>query len=104
MSSKFWSPIEERCGFILKDGTQIEVPNVHSDPMNFFKIDQAEIDKYIGDIAIFWHSHPNNNLNLSLTDYFSFLAYPDHKHRIYNSQDQYAEYYVRRGFIMREIL
>lgn len=104
MSSKFWNPTLERCGFILKDGTPIEVPNVHSDPKNFFKVDQAEIDKYIDDIAIFWHSHPSGNDNLSLSDYFAFLAYPDHKHRIYNSENTYAEYYVRRGFVMRELL
>lgn len=104
MLSKFWNPYEERCGFILQDGTVIETPNVHSEPSWYFKIDQSEIDKHLPDIYAFWHSHPDNNLNLSLADYFSFTAYPKHKHRIYNSENQYAEYYVRRGFVMREIL
>ncbi|WGH24513.1 tail protein [Acinetobacter phage EAb13] len=103
MLSKFWSPEVERCGFILKDGTQVEVPNVHKEPQNFFAIDEAEIEKYKDQIAYFWHSHPSNDINLSLDDYLSFLAYPDHRHRIYNSKDEFAEYYIRRGFVMREL-
>ena len=61
-----------------------------------------EYTKIIGleNIECFWHSHPSNNLNLSLDDYAAFLKYPDHKHRIY-SQTSFAEYYVRRGFVMR---
>ncbi|URG13841.1 hypothetical protein [Acinetobacter phage vB_AbaS_TCUP2199] len=102
MSSKFWSPFSERCGFILKDGTQIEVPNIHKEPSNFFAMDPAEIEKYKDQIAYFWHSHVDDNINLSLDDYLSFLAYPDHRHRIYNSRDEYAEYYVRRDFVLRE--
>jgi len=102
MLSKFWSPEAERCGFILKDGTHIEVPNIHKDPRNFFAMDEAEIEKHKDQIAYFWHSHPSNDINLSLDDYFAFLAYPDHRHRIYNSKDEFAEYYIRRGFVMRE--
>ena len=102
MSSKFWSPFSERCGFILKDGTLVEVPNIHQEPSNFFTIDSEEIKKHLDQIECFWHSHLDDNLNLSLDDYLSFLAYPDQRHRIYNSKDEYAEYYVRRNFVLRE--
>lgn len=104
MLSKFWNPNEERCGFILKDGTAVELPNIHPEPSRYFKIDQGEIDKQLDNIEAFWHSHPDNNINLSLADYFAFNQYPDHRHRIYNSDDNYAEYYIRRGFVMRELL
>lgn len=104
MLSKFWSPYEERCGFILKDGTVVEVPNIHPEPKRYFQISQEEIDKHLPEIYAFWHSHSDNNLNLSLADYFSFIAFPNHRHRIYNKENQYAEYYVRRGFVMRELL
>ena len=104
MSNRFWNPIEETCGFILKDGTVIEVANIHPDPTRYFRMSESEIEKHLPEIDIFWHSHPNGNLNLSLSDYFSFTQYPDHKHRIYGFDDKYAEYYVRRGFVMRELV
>ena len=77
-----------------------------------FVLDDDEIEMYVeisGDdiqeiglenIEIFWHSHPNNDENLSLQDYRSFLQYPHHKHRIY-TENGFADYYVRRGFVMR---
>lgn len=102
MSSNFWHPTHERCGFILKNGTQIEVPNIHLDPQKHFQIADEDIEKYLPDVAYFWHSHPSNVLNLSLSDYFCFLTYPEHRHRIYGENDAFTEYYVRRGFVMQE--
>lgn len=101
-SSSFWHPTLERCGFILKDGTVVEVENTSATPSSTFKISEDEISNIgLENICIFWHSHPSGNVNLSLDDYFAFLSFPDQKHRIYN-QTGFAEYYVRRGFVMRE--
>lgn len=100
MLNRFWHPSQELCGFILQDETVIVCENKHSDPTKGFEIAQEEIDKY-DNITCFWHSHPSDDINLSLADYQTFLNYPDQKHRIYGSTG-YAEYYVRRGFVMRE--
>ena len=102
MSSSFWHPILERCGFILKDGSVVEVENESATPSGTFQISESVIEQTgLENIAIFWHSHPSGDVNLSLDDYFNFLQYPDHKHHIYN-ETGFAEYYVRRGFVMRE--
>ena len=100
MSNNFWHPKLEKCGFILEDGTVVECENTSPNPERGFQIDQAEIDKY-NNISVFWHSHPSDDLNLSLEDYFNFLKYPEQRHRIYGSTE-YAEYFVRRNFVMRE--
>lgn len=97
--NKMWHPIEELCGFILNDGSVIEVANIASNTKQHFKISVAILEHYLNDIAIFWHSHPSNNTNLSLEDYKAFLAFPDHEHRIY-SETQYTSYYVRRGLVI----
>ena len=51
------SPDRETCGFVLTDGTVLQVPNTADDPVNEFAIDPsvyAEHDQRIGGI---WHSH-----------------------------------------------
>lgn len=101
MSHKFWDPHVELCGFILKDQTVVQVENKSATPHSTFEISEEDIQKTgLENIEIFWHSHPNKDINLSLQDYRSFLQYPHHKHRIY-TENGFAEYYVRRGFVMR---
>lgn len=100
MLNKMWHPTVELCGFGLEDGTIIACENKASDPTRAFQIDEQEIKRH-DNIVFFWHSHPSDDVNLSLADYHTFLSYPEHRHRIYGST-KYAEYYVRRGFVMRE--
>lgn len=101
MLNSQWNEVNERCGVILKDGTEVEAKNTHKFPHSNFTMDQEFLDQLdLDNVACFWHTHPSNDLNLSVTDYENFLKYPDHIHRIYSAFD-YADYYVRRGFIMR---
>lgn len=101
MLNNLWDETHERCGVILKDGTEVEAKNTHPFPQNNFTIDSDFLDQLdLDNVACFWHSHPSNDVNLSLSDYENFLKYPDHIHRIYSAFD-YADYYVRRGFVMR---
>lgn len=101
MSHNCWHPTLEQCGFILKNQEVVFIGNLSRNPEVSFEISEKDIEKIgLENIECFWHSHPSNNLNLSLDDYAAFLKYPDHKHRIY-SQTSFAEYYVRRGFVMR---
>lgn len=101
MLNNQWNETVELCGVILKDGSVIEAKNVHPFPQNNFTMGKDFLDSLdLDNVACFWHSHPSNELNLSLSDYENFLKYPDHVHRIYSAFD-YADYYVRRGFVMR---
>lgn len=99
-----WHPILEKCGVILKTGEIVELINESFEPDQSFKISQEAVDNIgLDNIETFWHSHPSNNSNLSLEDYFTFIKYPDHKHRIYVN-DHFVDYYVRNGLVIRELL
>lgn len=101
MLNNLWDEVVERCGVILKDGTVVEATNIHKTPENNFMIGSDFLDDLdLDNVSCFWHSHPSNDLNLSLSDYENFLKYPDHIHRIYSAFD-HADYYIRRGFVMR---
>lgn len=102
MLNEFWSPVVERCGVILKDGSVQELNNIHPKPDSFFEMDMKQVENLIDDVEVFWHSHTTNNVNLSLADYFSFLKYPDHIHRIYSATG-FAQYIVRNGLVIREL-
>lgn len=79
---EFWGPHIERCGLILKNGAILELPNVHEDPQNGFRVDPAEILKHEAETAATWHTHPSGNANLSMEDYHCFLAWPELFHYV----------------------
>lgn len=72
----------ERCGFILKNGAVVELPNSHVDPKNSFSISDSDAQEYRGKIAAIWHTHCSENYNLSMTDYEGFLEHPNLTHFI----------------------
>lgn len=91
----------EKCGFILLSGIIIEVDNIHENPINNFAIADKDIDYYVLDnIAAFWHSHIENDSNLSIPDYKSFLKYPNHYHVIFCYND-FTIYKVRNNLVIR---
>lgn len=101
MLNNNWDEVVERCGVILTNGASVEFKNNHPEPSKHFLITEEDIDSVgLSNIACFWHSHPSNDVNLSLDDYQMFLKYPDHIHRIYSAFDS-ADYYVRRNLVMR---
>lgn len=55
----------EACGFILADGTVIEMANVASNPERGFVMDQRELVERLShckdQIAAIWHSHPKES-------------------------------------------
>lgn len=104
LNAKTWDSTVELCGFILRTGEVVFVNNKSENPSNSFEISQEDIDLYgLDNIAYFWHSHPSNNLNLSVADYFNFLKYPDHIHRIY-TENAFRDYKIRNGLVIQEIL
>ena len=100
LQNNFWHPVNEKCGFILKDGTVINLENKHPHPNLGFLIPDSDIDQYKDDIAAIWHSHPSNDVNLSVEDYAAFLRYPDYDHHIYGLNHM-AAYYVRGDTVYR---
>lgn len=63
---------EEACGFIMRDGSIIEIPNIASDPITSFQMDRRHlIEKVVGredDIMAIWHTHPKGSRVPSYTD------------------------------------
>jgi len=74
----------ERCGFLLKDGTIVEITNVATEPRVSYEMDAAEALPYIeaGTVAATWHTHPDGDANLSGDDYEGFLRWPDLDHYV----------------------
>lgn len=83
----------ERVGFILKDGTIVEVDNVHPQPTRSFLVTGKDLKTYLEKAAATWHTHPGATNNLSVADHESFLRYPDLRHFIVGT-DGVREYYV----------
>lgn len=86
----------ERVGFVLTDGTVVEVENIHPDPQNSFRVAGADLREYVPKARATWHTHPGEINNLSVSDYHSFLNYPNLRHFIVGT-DGVREYYVEDG-------
>jgi proteasome lid subunit RPN8/RPN11 len=94
-----WTPLCERCGFILTDGSIVEVANVHQNPEKFFEISIESIGQYEGRVSATWHTHPETGPNLSAEDYRAFLGYPDWFHYIVGEHEVWC-YYVRNKAVI----
>ena len=70
---KKWTPEQERCGLILKDGTILELENLHPDPVHFYEMNP---EKYLDEAWAIWHCHPQTTGNLSVDDYLNFSTPP----------------------------
>jgi proteasome lid subunit RPN8/RPN11 len=97
---EYWGPQLERCGFILKDGSIVEMPNVHKDTQAGFKIAPEDILKYEEGVAATWHTHPVTGPNLSPEDYRCFLDWPNWSHFIV-CRDKVWGYYVEVHRVLR---
>jgi proteasome lid subunit RPN8/RPN11 len=84
----------ERVGFVLKDGSIVEVANICADPENGFEVSGEDLLRYEDRIAATWHTHPNERSNLSVGDHHSFLNYPDLLHHIIGN-DGVSSYEVK---------
>ncbi|WOF44373.1 Mov34/MPN/PAD-1 family protein [Sphingopyxis indica] len=95
----------ERCGFLLKDGTLVEVPNVHSEPEKGFDMDSAAMIEHLEKpLVATWHTHPGGDPNLSQEDYAGFLNWPHLKHYIVGTRDGEVTvecYIVEDGLVIR---
>jgi proteasome lid subunit RPN8/RPN11 len=89
----------ERVGFILNDGSIVELENICSDPLNGFEVKGDDLLRYEDRVSATWHTHPGASSNPSIGDYQGFLNYPDWKHHIVGD-DGVVTYEVRNGRVL----
>lgn len=87
---------DERIGFVLDDGSIIEVENICQTPTDGFEIKAEDLLKYEHTIKASWHTHPGASSNPSFGDLQSFLNYPDWRHYIIGN-DGVIAYEVKNG-------
>lgn len=90
---------KERVGLILCDGSIVELDNVCSDPENGFEVRGDQMLQYEDTIYATWHTHPNQNSNLSSGDYLTFLSWPDFSHYIIGT-DGVARYFIENNRVL----
>lgn len=77
-----WNPFTERFGLLLCDWDVVEFPNESETPSLGLRVDQKKVAPYLPRAIATWHTHPQNNVNLSATDYAMFLTMPGLIHYI----------------------
>lgn len=90
----------ERCGFILTDGSIVEIENVAPEPQHSFLAKGEDVLRYIDEVAATWHTHPGGTSNLSVGDADTFKFWPDCLHHIVG-EDGVSTYEVRNQVVMR---
>lgn len=71
----------ERCGLVV-DGELIEVTNIHLNPLKGFRMDPTEMLPLIEKASASWHTHPQEDPELSEEDYAGFTQWPKLVHHI----------------------
>jgi proteasome lid subunit RPN8/RPN11 len=69
----------EVCGFILGDGSVVEIPNVATDPTKTFAMDREHLVTKVPDpkaVVALWHSHPDGRQAPSDTDLRCAQVFP----------------------------
>lgn len=90
----------ERIGFVLRDGTIVELKNMCHDPANGFDFSGEDLLRYEDEALASWHTHTGKDCNLSTEDLNSFLNWPGLTHYIVGS-DGVAAYAVEKGNVLR---
>lgn len=83
LSGMYQGDTTERVGFVLPQHI-IEVPNVSPDPTYGFMVSGADIIKHVEEMDAIgtWHTHPDQDSNLSGEDLRMFRSWPDLVHFI----------------------
>lgn len=89
----------EACGFVLKDGSLLQVDNVAKNPEENFQVSEEDLDLYEAQAVATWHTHLNGTCNLSVEDYMCFLVFPQLEHYIYDG-GRLATYTVQDNLIL----
>lgn len=90
----------ERGGFIMKDGSLMELSNQSETPNEGALLDMTpeELDK-LPDAVGTWHTHPGATANLSVGDHETFVSWPTFAHVIVGT-DGARWYGVKNGAVI----
>lgn len=91
-------PGHERGGFILNDGTLVEIKNTSDDP-DAFAPAAADVFKHADAAVATWHTHPEASANLSVGDFETFVSWPSLTHIIVGT-DGIRYYAVKNGLVI----
>ena len=98
---EFYSPVgPERVGFILQDGTVVEVQNVCPEPELGFQVRPEDLIRYYDQMIGTWHTHPGIVAVPSSDDHLAFRNYPMLQHHIIGSDGVRTYQLDRRGKIV----
>lgn len=99
--SKLYSPDRERVGFVLVDGSIVEVENICEKPELGFDVKGEDIAQFMPVARGTWHTHPDATKNLSMKDFDTFMDWPDHQHWIVGT-DGVRRYWVEDGELLQD--
>jgi proteasome lid subunit RPN8/RPN11 len=99
LQAKYSDTGPERCGFVLNDGTVVEVENICNEPNDGFMFRAEDIIKHENTAASTWHTHPGDEANLSSDDYLAFLNWPKLSHIVIGASGP-REFVVINGAII----
>jgi len=89
----------ERVGFILESGEIVEVQNICHEAENGFEVSGTDLVKHQHAVAT-WHTHPSQDSNLSVNDYYGFRNWPEQTHIIIGT-DGVSSYRVEGGRVLQ---
>lgn len=76
----------EVCGFIMRDGSVVEIPNSAIDPHRDFAMAKHHLVDRVpnpSDVVAIWHSHPNRNPKPSKNDIYAVKCQAVQQHWVY---------------------
>lgn len=85
----------ERGGWILRDGTIVEVANASPTPNDGFAMSVDDAIAHCDEAAATFHTHPGQTANLSKEDWETFIQWPGHTHIIVGTDG--VRYYNVKG-------
>lgn len=91
----------ERHGFVMKDGSIIELENKSQTPEDSYLGDPEQVIKYCDDAVATWHTHPGKDSNLSAGDHDNFMNWPNLDHFIIG-EDGISRYKVRGKVLIKD--
>jgi proteasome lid subunit RPN8/RPN11 len=99
----FYEGLEtERCGFVLTDGSIVEVSNVSETPEEAFAVFSDDILPIEDEIIASWHTHPKHTSNLSDADFDAFSNWPSWRHIIIGSDGISCYSVTASGDVIRD--
>lgn len=90
----------ERGGFVLSDGSVVELDSQSGDDDSFLP-SAADILEYAGQAVATWHTHPGASANLSVDDWQTFIDWSNLKHIIIG-EDGIRFYRVADGMVLND--